>query len=324
MKRIMKLVTLSLIIFASSSAQGKEIKGNQEVKKETHQLAQFEKISISSENVSGDMNVNVSYAIQPSLEIEGESNLLEYVITEVKGSSLVVKVPKSTNLVNNIPITLNIALPIMKSLEYAGSGKINAAAIMSDKMEYVVSGRGDLNLKNLSVSSLKLKVSGNFELNCAEIIAENAEFNLSGTVYGNCNNLWAPKFKFANSSTGTLTFDRLKSVSLMELTSSGSGRMEFIGFIGKSLKVTLSGTSDINITGTTKDLTIISSGAVNFNAFSLVTKKCKVVNSGTSAIYVAPTDNLDVTLSGTGNLYYKGSPKIKVENSGNGQLINKN
>lgn len=324
MKKLIKISSLFLLMIFSLSLQAGEIKGNQQIAKETRQLTPFEQVIISSENISANMNVIISYAIQSGLEIEGESNLLEYLITEVKGAALTVKVAKKTKLVNSIPINLHITMPLIKKISYSGSGNVNMEGVMSEKMEVVLSGSGNFNLKNISVPSLKMNISGNFQLNCGEIIAENAIFNLSGNVNGSCMNLSAPKFKLMTSSTGKIVFHGLKSESSAELTASGTGQIEWTNFTGKVLKAVLSGSSEINITGSVKDVDLTASGACVFNATSLIAKKCKVVSSGTGSVYVAPTDNLDITLSGSGNLYYKGNPKIKIQNTGTGQLINKN
>lgn len=324
MKEITKIIALAFIFLAVGTLQAKEIKGNQQITKESRQVPIFEQLNISSENMSGDMNVNVSYAIQPAVEIQGESNLLEFILTEVKGGTLNVKIPKKTQLSNNIPVTLNITLPLLKKLTYSGSGNVNAAGVMNDKMEFVLSGRGDFNLKNISISTLKMTLSGNFEINCGEIIAPNTVMNLSGSVHGTITNYSASKFELTNSSTGQLIFNGLKAESSASIISSGTGKMEWNSFVGKDLKAVVSGSGETIITGTAKDVNITSSGTGSFDAFALIAKKCKVLSSGSTSIYVAPTDNLEVTLSGTGNLYYKGNAKIKIENSGTGQLINKN
>ena len=94
--------------FAVLFAQAKDVIGNRELKKDSRSVAAFQQI-----NVNADFDIIIDYAITPKVEVEAESNLLEVIVTEVKGKALNIGIAKKTKIVNNFPMEI-VVLPICK------------------------------------------------------------------------------------------------------------------------------------------------------------------------------------------------------------------
>ena len=91
-----KLTTLAVVlaITVSCSAQwGKKVKGNGNTVTIDRSTGDYDAIA-----VSGWFDVDLVDGKEGKLTIEGESNLLEYIVTEVKNGKLVLKIEKGINL----------------------------------------------------------------------------------------------------------------------------------------------------------------------------------------------------------------------------------
>jgi hypothetical protein len=88
------LALSTILITISCEAQwGKTIKGNGNITSEVRNTADYDAISCS-----GFMDFVLVSGTEGKITIEGEENLLEYIITEVKEQKLIVKVANNTNI----------------------------------------------------------------------------------------------------------------------------------------------------------------------------------------------------------------------------------
>lgn len=110
-----------------------------------------------------------------------------------------------------------------------------------------------------------------------------------------------------------------------ELTSKGSGNINFSQLTSDNLRVTNSGSGDIILSGAlSNSLQAVMAGSGIIRAFELPYTNVSATNSGSGSIFVTAIDSLDVTINGSGNVHYKGAPFIQQTNTGSGQLINAN
>ena len=88
------LIIATLLLGSTSYAQwGKSIKGNGIMKTITRTTSEYDGIKCA-----GNMNFVIVRGSEGNLKIEGEENLLEYIITEVKNNNLIVKIRKKYEL----------------------------------------------------------------------------------------------------------------------------------------------------------------------------------------------------------------------------------
>lgn len=149
-----KLILLSAILFSVSTTVNaqwwsttKKVNGNKEVVSQTRNVGNYDRIT-----TTGMMEVQLVAGKEGKINIEGESNLIEFIETEVKGDQLKISVKKGYNLQpsRNYPIKLTVPFEDLKELSLTGSGKIRNSDIISSrnfKLQVTGSGNMDLLLK---------------------------------------------------------------------------------------------------------------------------------------------------------------------------------
>jgi hypothetical protein len=257
------------------------------------------------------------------VSVEAESNLLPYIITEVKGKTLNIYVEKKTRLAPNYPITITLSTSMLNKLQFKGEGNITADGIPSDKMDLSLAGKGQCNITNLKTGSLKIAAAGDFDLSMKDVMSNGGvKITMADNVTANINNFTAPKIEVeANSLEGS----RWGSVQTDALTLkvTNAGNMDFTGFAGKDVNATMTSTGTVSMSGTARNINLTASNASNFDALNLAAEKAKVVNNGTGDLGVSPSASLDVTITSSGNVMFKGDLKISYTSNGSGQLIKK-
>ncbi len=202
----------SLTVVPSAFAW-ESVRGNGEISTETRKIGEFSEIE-----VSGGMKVEVKSG-SPSLTIETDKNLLEYLRTEVKGNRLIIRPKDNTSLraskvikvvVNSGPLTavsvsggiemeLGVMLVKAAKIEVSGGVNLKAEKIDADSLEVDGSGGVDMKLagqakvadidlsggvkmhaKGLATKVMKIDASGGCELEVA--VAEAVKGGISGGV----------------------------------------------------------------------------------------------------------------------------------------------
>ena len=307
---------IALCTFAAVSAA--DIPGNQDLKQESRLVTEFQQVVVTA-----DFNIKLDYAITPKVTVEAESNLLPYIITEVKGKTLNIYVEKKTRLAPNYPITITLSTSMLNKLQFKGEGNITADGIPSDKMDLSLAGKGQCNITNLKTGSLKIAATGDFDLSMKDVMSNGGvKISMADNVTANINNFTAPKIEVeANSLEGS----RWGSVQTDALTLkvTNAGNMDFTGFAGKDVNATMTSTGTVSMSGTARNINLTASNASNFDALNLAAEKAKVVNNGTGDLGVSPSASLDVTITSSGNVMFKGDLKINYTSNGSGQLVKK-
>lgn len=178
-----------------------------------------------------------------NITIEGEENLLEYIVTEVKGGNLIVKTENNVNLRTSKGKTIKITIPFkdINNVSLAGSGDLwNEDKITSTNLDVALAGSGDVVL-NVEASSIVGKLAGSGDL----------------TLKGNTNELEAKV-----SGSGDFHGFNLQS-NHTNVAVAGSGDAEVVSNI--SLKARVAGSGDIEYRGNpkTEDTKVAGSGSIS-------------------------------------------------------------
>ncbi|MGV6832310.1 MAG: head GIN domain-containing protein, partial [bacterium] len=173
MKKIV-LTLAALSMFSLSHAQwwGKGKKGNGNVTTETREVGDYDEIKCG-----GSMDFILVAGDEGTIKIEGESNLLEYIVTEVKGDKLVVKVENGVNLKPSWNKGIKITIPFrdVSAVSLAGSGDLYTKdTIKANDFDVSLAGSGDV-IVDVEATSVEASIAGSGDL----------------TVKGNTNNLEA-------------------------------------------------------------------------------------------------------------------------------------
>ena len=171
------------------------------------------------------MNVQLVSGSEGKLSIEAESNLQEYIVTEVKDGMLKITTEKGYNLSPKEEILITVPVESINELSVTGSGDIwTKDKLRSSNMKIQVTGSGDLKL-DLEVQDLEGMVTGSGDI---EIMGKSQ--NLDCTV------------------TGSGDFDAYGlQADNVEARVSGSG--DIMVYAAKSLKASVSGSGDITYKG---------------------------------------------------------------------------
>ena len=173
------LLALTLLIFSFSQAQSwgsKKIKGNGDVTTITRTTSDYSDIKCS-----GSMDFILIKGTEGKLTIEGESNLLEYIITEVDGDVLKIKTENNISLRPSYNKTITITIPF-EDIEYvslSGSGDV-VLDVDANEINASVTGSGDLTLRG-KTTQLKTSVTGSGDFHGYKLDAIDVDAKVTGS-----------------------------------------------------------------------------------------------------------------------------------------------
>lgn len=242
MKKSTILTAFIILITYTSCAQwgGERIKGNGDNTTITRNTANYDGI-----HCAGFMDFKLIKGKEGSITLKGESNLLEYIITEVKDGELHVKVKENVSLKpsNNFSIEITIPFTDIESVSLAGSGDLwNEDMITSNSMRVSLAGSGDLVLQ-IDSKDIKTSVAGSGDM----------------TLKGSGDDL-----KVSIAGSGDFHGYDLSSVNVnVDIAGSGGAKVNCTGH----LKARVAGSGDIRYEGNpkTEDTKVAGSGSIMKN-----------------------------------------------------------
>ena len=235
------ILLIALIFTTSLSAQSwwkNSIKGNGNVIEEKRTTDDYNAV-----RCAGFMDFELVNGKEGNITIEGEENLLEYIITEIEYDALVVKVKKGVNLKPSWSKGIKVTIPIedIEKVSLAGSGDVwNKDVIEGENLRVNLAGSGDMNL-NVKTKSLISKISGSGDI---KIIGETDNLETEVTGSGDFDG-----FDLESNST--------------EAQVTGSGNIKVVS--NKSLYARVTGSGDIDYKGNPEkeDTKVTGSGSIS-------------------------------------------------------------
>ena len=215
------ILTLALLVSVSTvSGQNwgsKKTKGNGSIVTENRSVDQFNKLK-----VSGDFRVVLTSDRTKELSIKTDENLMDYIITEVKDGSLLIKMKKNYNLKpsNHKAIAVQVPLNSLREIALSGSGSIRSE-------------------EHIKTDQLIMKMSGSVKI-IVGLTADDIEAVLLGSV--KAKELKTEEGEFTVSGSGRIETNVTEKIIAKV---SGSGSIRYIGSPNLSRKTKVSGSGSI-------------------------------------------------------------------------------
>lgn len=216
----------------------KKVKGNGNMTKITRSTTSYNGVKCA-----GSFDYILEAGTEGNITIEGEENLLDYIITEVKDGVLIVKTKKMVSLRTSYNKTITVTIPFqdISSVSLAGSGDLwSKNTINADTFKASISGSGDVSL-TIQANSIEASVAGSGDL----------------TLKGNTTNLEASVAGSGDFHGFDLEADNT-TVSV-----AGSGDADVVS--RNYLKARVSGSGDIEYKGNPEieDTKVAGSGSIS-------------------------------------------------------------
>ena len=195
-KSVIFLIALCTAFSAIAQEKAKVTIGNGAITKSTRNVGSYEKI-----NVSGPFDIRMVSGQQGSVSVEADNNIIDFVVTEVKGGVLNIAPEKGKLFKSSRGNKVIIKVPVNTISEVAllGSGNVNSRTTFKNDIkvtldgsgtidlmvecanaEVVILGSGDIKIKG-KTQNLKCLVVGSGAIKATEFEAQDTEVTVSGS-----------------------------------------------------------------------------------------------------------------------------------------------
>jgi hypothetical protein len=214
---------------------GSAVQGNGQVVSERREVA-----ALGGIDINGPLQVEVRVGSGPTLQVEGDSNLLPMVRTDAAGGTLRVWVEGSIRTSN--PLRVTYTTPALNQVVSNGSGRLTVSGLNGGDFEITQTGSRSTQLSG-RVDRLKVRLTGSGGVQAAGL--------QSGATVASLN------------SSGRLELGRLQGDSL-SLDVHGSGGVNAAGTV-RSINVRLYGSGSADLAGLSSrgaELSTYGSGSI--------------------------------------------------------------
>lgn len=221
MKRTILILAAVILGFTTANAQwfgSEKVKGNGNMETQNRSTASYDRIGLQ-----GSIDMQLVAGKEGEIKVEAESNLQEYIITEVENGNLSVHVKKGYNVQPSHNMHIKVIVPFkdIEAVSLTGSGDVYTSdEIKAEHFEAKVTGSGDMSL-DLNVQDLETSINGSGDM---KLVGNASHFKCS-----------------VNGSGDTKAFD-LKAEDV-EAKIAGSGDIQVNAT--KSLEARVAGSGDI-------------------------------------------------------------------------------
>lgn len=151
-------IILLVMIFASCGEPC--IEGNGTIRSETRTVENFINVTML-----GDFEVFIEQSNIYEVVVEGDANLLPYVLTDNRSTStLEIRNANNRCLRGSQPIKVYIKTPDINRVSNAGSGYIRVDNVFNQKFEVILSGSGEIDCIDIDTYDLIVTLSGSGQL----------------------------------------------------------------------------------------------------------------------------------------------------------------
>ena len=131
----------------------------------------------------GAGDVVVELGPEERLTVEADDNLLEYLLTDVRGDRLELRIRNNTSISPSEAITYRVTATDLDKVAVFGSGDLVATEIATDKFEASINGSGTITLAGMA-NEVEFAIPGSGRIDGTELVAFDGDviINGSGTI----------------------------------------------------------------------------------------------------------------------------------------------
>jgi hypothetical protein len=204
---------------------GKRVHGNGNIRTEDRSVSDFKNVDIS-----GAAKVLVSQGDHPSVKIEADENLLQYMEVIQTGDKITIREREGFHLLPNNDMKIYVTAPVFNNIEASGACDIIGQGKLSnpEPLNIHVNGAGDIRME-IDAPRLEADVSGSGSIFLKGETRE-VSLDLTGAGDAHCYDLKAENTKV--DITGAGSADVYASVRL-DADVSGAGTVNYKGNAGQ-------------------------------------------------------------------------------------------
>ena len=297
MKKIINTMIIAFIAIITITSCS-SVDGNGDYISVEQEVSLFNKISIQS-----SFDVTLHSDVTPKVVIEAESNILPYIIAEVRNNKLILK--SKNNAVFNS--TKNIKIAVYSGLDKNGH--------YYGVTEVHNSGSGLFSAKLIAEENLSLSASGsgNIEIESVNDPIEPCD---------GCLNSLLPCYKLElyTSGSGKINIGTATCFNcLIDVVGSGNCHVSNF-YVWENIDVNINGSGNVKLDGGSSSAKIKIGGSGEYDACNLITNTCDIKTSGSGSACVNVSDTLTAIVNGSGDINFYGNPVLISSGKGTGSI----
>lgn len=204
-----------------------------------YQVAGFQKIE-----VSGPFEVQVHTGAAPSVSAKGPQNILDRMVVEVRGDTLVIHPHKDKgfrwNFGRHDTVNVSVTTPALRAAQIAGSGGIRVDRVKGASFDGGIQGSGDLSVASVDVQTLNLSVGGSGSMKADSGRAKTVALNIQGSGDIDTSGVAAETASANIGGSGNIS---AKAIGSAAVNIAGSGNVEITG--GAKCAISKAGSGDV-------------------------------------------------------------------------------
>ncbi len=194
--RILLTAFIFIIVFGSCNSFNKTISGNGHITTSERNVPAFKNISCA-----GNYDVSITQGNAPSVKIETDDNLQQYIVTDVNGDELNIHTQRDINIRASNKIKLYITTNKLEGFKLTGNGTISTTNKITggDHLNLQIAGAGNMHFDvntptiNSSISGTgdiyitgetkdsKIEIAGSGNYHAEDLKSENAVVKIAGS-----------------------------------------------------------------------------------------------------------------------------------------------
>ncbi len=208
---------------------------------ETRTIEEFTGIAIE-----GSGEAVVVFGDVPSIIVEADENLLEYIETRVEGSTLHLRLrhpEKRVSFRTRSPLRYTITTPSVNAFSIAGSGSVNCADLDSEDVSIDIAGSGTVVLDDMRCDAIEINIAGSGDVRMSGV-AGSQSIDIAGSGDVAAGNLRTEKTRIDIAGSGDTT---VWATERLRVSVAGSGDVRY--YESPSLSKSIDGMGDISHLG---------------------------------------------------------------------------